>query len=156
MAMRRVRAIRRSPFEDLPSEGPFKHLHLSVVCFVIIPEQMQESVDQENARLAGGRDTPPSSLTSGGWRRNDDVTEMTRRIFGQTFCHCSKGQHIGRTILSAISRIESFDQRVVGEEHTDRLMAHAQTRCQTSEKTRDLARANRRVTGLVCDPGFEP
>ena len=123
-------------------------------CFVIVTDQMQETVDREMAEMMIERLLLVIGLPARGFIGDGDVAEHARRIVGPARAGRLQGrkrQHVGRLVDAAPVAVEGANAGVVGQHH--RKFGFADIRIDESRprlRWRDGSRLS--ASGSACQP----
>src|SRR6202158_2594040 len=93
-----------------------------VVCFVIVTDQMQETMDREMAEMMIERLLLGIGLPARGFIGDRNVAEHPRRIVGPACAGRRQGrkrQHVGRLVDAAPVAVERANSGVVGQHHRE-------------------------------------
>src|SRR5450759_3287838 len=93
-----------------------------VVFFVIVADQMQETVDRQVAEMMIERLLLVVCLLARGFIGDGDVAEHPRRIVGAGSAgrrRCRKRQHVGRLVDAAPVAVQRANAGVVGQHHRE-------------------------------------
>ncbi len=115
---------------DPLQQGIFFTAHLtglSGAAFVIIPDQMEQAVNEQSLNLAAERVAKLPRLSRRNGDGNDDIPQQVRLNLPELSLSERKGEHVGGPVDSAITAVEGAHGAVTGEQDAQLCLRKTET-----------------------------